>query len=52
MIKMRLRGLKPDLEKALERLQTVCKVLSISKFYADRNSEYFRVYLEVDWKRD
>ncbi|WP_445329566.1 hypothetical protein [Ureibacillus sp. FSL K6-0165] len=42
---MRLHGTKDEIEKAIERIEKMFNVVSISNFYADRGkSKLFLVY--------
>ena len=50
MIKVRLEGLPEDVKKYLEKLKKNDRALQESKPYKNRNSEYVRVYLDIDPK--
>lgn len=52
MVKIRLRGLPDELEKAKEALRHNFNVLYESDTYPDRNSQYFRLYIEAQVKGD
>ena len=46
MIKMRLMGELPALERTIDRLGELVKFKQVSDLYRNRNSEYYRVYIE------
>jgi hypothetical protein len=48
IVKIRLHGLKEDVEKALESLRNTFIIHSISKPYENRNSNYVRVYVDAE----
>lgn len=50
IVKIRLQGLPEDIEKAIEGLKNCFQLLSVSDYYANRNSEYVRCYVEVKGK--
>lgn len=51
MVKIRLQGLSEDIQKTLKDLEKTFDVLAISGKYANRNSQYVRVYVEVKNKK-
>jgi len=50
MVKIRLWGLPDEIEDAVKSLQEGFKILSESRQYKDKKSEYVRVYVEVESK--
>ena len=48
MIKMRLNGTKEEIQMMLLTLHDVYEIVSVSKFYKDRNRDNYRIYLEVE----
>ena len=48
MIKIRLQGKKEDIEKSIPKIAKNFKILSESECYRNRNSEFYRLYLEVE----
>lgn len=50
MVKIRLWGLPDEVEDAKKTLQAEFNVLSESRQYKDKKSEYVRVYVEVEPK--
>jgi hypothetical protein len=47
VVKVRLEGLPEDVETALVELEVNHTLLSVSKLYENRNSEYVRLYIEM-----
>lgn len=47
MVKIRLQGLKNEVELSIEQLKKCFKVVYISDFYKNSNSDYVRCYVEV-----
>lgn len=50
MLKVRLEGLPEEVQKGIESLEKQHQVLSVSKPYPNRNSEYVRCYIEMKLK--
>lgn len=50
LIKLRVEGPPKEVEKYIEKLRESNKILQESKPYKNRNSEYVRVYLDVESK--
>lgn len=50
MIKMRLQLLPEQVEAFVADLKKKYRVLSVSAPYKNRNSEFVRVYVEVEFK--
>jgi len=50
-MKIRIEGTLPELEAAELQLRKAFAVRSVSKAYKNRNSELYRVYIEVDLKK-
>lgn len=48
MIKMRLRGKLEELEGMSKDLSNHYKIMNKSKPYRDRNSDYYRIYIDVE----
>ena len=48
MLKIRLQGTEEEIKKGVESLKNIYKELDVSKPYKNRNSEYYRVYLNVE----
>ncbi len=49
MIKIRLQGTKPEIDKTISYLELVMELYSVSGYYKDRgNSQYYRVYVEAE----
>ena len=48
MVKIRVEGLPAEVEAATEKLKKIYHILSESKQYKNRNSEYIRVYLDIE----
>lgn len=49
MVKVRLQGLPEEVEKMIQSLREKgYRILSESDQYPNRNSEYIRVYLEIE----
>lgn len=51
MVKIRLHGTKEDIEKSREVLKNNFDILSESGLYKDRNSLYYRMYLDCEIKK-
>lgn len=52
MVKIRLEGLPDELKAAIENLRKQFYILSQSDFYPNKNSVYYRVYLDVTEKKN
>lgn len=50
MIKIRLRGTLEEIEGMTKDLSNHYKIINESKRYRDRNSDYYRVYLDAEMK--
>ena len=49
VIKIRLHGTKPEIDKTISYLELVMELYSVSGYYKDRgNSQYYRVYVEAE----
>lgn len=48
MIKIRLEGLPDEVQATLDTMRELYVIHSVSKPYANRNSNYVRVYLEIE----
>ena len=48
MIKIRLQGKKEDIEKSIPKIAKNFIILSESEYYKNRNSEFYRLYLELE----
>ena len=51
MLKIRIEGLPQEVKTAAIELRKVYDVLSASKEYPNRNSEYVRVYVDIELKK-
>lgn len=47
MVKLRLDGLPDEVQDTLDKSRELYELLSVSKPYPNRNSEYVRVYVEI-----
>jgi Protein of unknown function (DUF3970) len=52
MVKIRLQGLPEEVERLVESLKDHYRILYESSQYKNRNSEYVRVYLDVEIERE
>ena len=50
MIKIRLQGKKEHIEKSITKIAKNFRILDKSEYYKNRNSEFYRLYLEVEEK--
>jgi hypothetical protein len=50
MLKIRLQGLAKEVAEMVESLKENYKVYQVSDQYPNRNSEYIRVYVELEEK--
>jgi len=50
LVKVRLQGLPDEVEEILKQLREQFRILEESNQYDNRNSEYVRVYLDVEKK--
>lgn len=48
MIKVRVQGLPAEVEKYIDDFREQYEVLDVSTQYENKNSEYVRVYLELE----
>lgn len=48
MIKIRLHGDLKEINKAIESINESFKIISISRYYDDRNSDLKRCYLDCE----
>lgn len=48
MIKMRLHGTLEEIEGMSKDLSNHYKIMNKSKLYKDRNSDYYRIYIDVE----
>lgn len=48
MIKIRVEGVPAEVNNTLVRIRKAFRVLSESRPYQNRNSEYVRVYVEIE----
>lgn len=51
MVKVRLQGLPDEVKEAAERLKERFNILEESSDYQNRNSQYIRVYMDVDFDK-
>lgn len=52
MIKLRIQGVPGDVDEFVESLERHYQFLSKSGHYQNRNSDYVRVYIDVDDETD
>lgn len=48
MVKIRMEGERDQLAEAVDVLDENFRILSVSKPYANRNSVYYRMYIEAE----
>lgn len=49
MLKVRLQGTAEEVQKGVEELEKYFRVLEVSRPYKNRNSEYYRVYMDIEF---
>ncbi len=47
-MKIRIEATKEEIENTISKLNTIFIVKSISKLYKNRNSNEYRIYIEID----
>lgn len=52
MLKIRIEGLEKEIEPFLKALKEQHNVLMVSKPYSNRNSQYMRVYAEIEGDKE
>lgn len=51
-LKIRITGLPDELDTAIEELRRSFTIRNISRPYKNRNSDYHRVYLDVEIRKE
>jgi hypothetical protein len=51
MVKVRIEGTNKDIERALTEFHKAHNILSVSRPYKNRNSVYYRVYIDIELKQ-
>lgn len=51
-MKVRIEGLINELDLAVEKLRHNFIIRNVSKPYKNRNSDYYRVYLDVEMRKE